>query len=111
MEYAERCNTIRKRMKDEIRQYNMTKIKQTTQEHKRLNRAKQKLTVGKSHIITLKSSLNDRDEIISRGEELYQDLYSSKKTLPKPDINIDEDEVPDITRGQKGPERYEERQS
>ena len=25
-------------------------------------------------------------------------MYSNKKKLPKPDINIDEDQVPDITR-------------
>ena len=44
------------------------------------------------------SIINDRDEIISRVEEFYQDLSSSKKKLPKPDMNIDEDQVPDITR-------------
>ena len=51
-------------------------------------------------MITPKSSdgtiINDRDDIICRVEELYQD--SSKKKPPKPDINIDEYQVPDITR-------------
>ena len=33
-EYAETCKTIRKQMKDEIRQYNMKKIEQTIQQHR-----------------------------------------------------------------------------
>ena len=43
-------------MKDEIRQYNMKKIEQTIQEHRSLKRAKRRLILGKSQIITLKSS-------------------------------------------------------
>ena len=101
IEYAETYKPIRKRMKNEIRQYNMNKIERTIQEDRSL-RKKGQLILGKSQIITLKSSdgsiMNDRDEIISRVEELYQYLYSSKKKIPKPDINIDEDQVPDITR-------------
>ena len=97
-EYAETCKTIRKQMKAEICQYNMKKIEQTILEHRSLKRTKRQLILGKSQIITMKSSdgsiINDRDEIISRVEEFYQDLYSSKKKLPKPDINIDEDQVP-----------------
>ena len=89
-------------MKDEIRQYNTKKIEQTIQGNRSLKRSKRQLILGKSQIITLKPSdgsiINDSDEIISRVEELYQDLYSSKQKLPKPDINIDEDEVSDITR-------------
>ena len=85
-------------MKDEIRQYNMKKIEQTIQEHRSLKRVKQQLILGKSQIITMKSSdgsiINDRNEIISSVEEFYQDLYSSKNKLPTPDINIDEDQVP-----------------
>ena len=89
-------------MKDETRQYNMKKIEQTIQEHTSLKRAKRQFILGKSQIITMKptdgSIINDRDEIISRVEEFYQDLYSNKKKLPKPDININEDQVPDITK-------------
>ena len=55
--------------------------------------------------------LAPRDEIISRVEECYQDLYSSKKKLPKPDINIDGDKYQTSQGGQKDPERYKERQS
>ena len=40
IEYAETCKTIKKWMKDEIRQYNMNKIEQTIQEHRSLKRAK-----------------------------------------------------------------------
>ena len=38
IEYAETCKTIRKRMKDEIRQYNMNKIEQTIQEDRSLKK-------------------------------------------------------------------------
>ena len=35
---------------------------------------------------------------IQNALRIYQDLYSSKKKVPKPDINIDEEQIPDITR-------------
>jgi len=102
IEYAETCKTIRKRMKEEIRQYNMKQIEQTIHKNASLKQTRKQFILGKSQVIALKSRdgvvIHDRDKIIKRVEEFYQDLYASKKTLKNPEINEDEeDEIPNIT--------------
>ncbi|XP_072020298.1 uncharacterized protein [Amphiura filiformis] len=93
IEYTELCKTIRKRMTNEIRAHNTKMIQKTLEDNKSYKKTKQGLATGKSQIIALKGEdgniISDRELVIKRVEEFYQDLYSSKVQITPPIIDVE----------------------
>ncbi|XP_072030784.1 uncharacterized protein [Amphiura filiformis] len=101
IEYTELCKTIRKRMTNEIRAHNRKMIQKTLEDNKSYKKAKQGLATGKSQIIALKGEdgniISNRELVIKRVEEFYQDLYSSKVQITPPiDFESTEENIPSI---------------
>jgi len=101
IEYTELCKTIRKRMKTEIRNYNSKKVQETIEDNRSYKATKRKLTNGKSQMIAIKDEdgniIYDRDQVINKVKDFYQNLYSSKVQVDPPTINTDtEDSIPPI---------------
>ncbi|XP_041472578.1 uncharacterized protein LOC121421843 [Lytechinus variegatus] len=99
IEYTELCKTIRKRMKREIRSFNIKKVQETITNDSSYKATKRKLSSGKSQLIAIKgedgSVIHDRDQIINHVKIFFQHLYSSKVHVDAPIIALDADE--DIT--------------
>ncbi|XP_041481845.1 uncharacterized protein LOC121429016 [Lytechinus variegatus] len=99
IEYTELCKAIRKRMKSEIRSFNIKKVQETITNNSSYKATKRKLSSGKSQLIAIKgedgSVIHDRDQIINHVKIFFQHLYSSKVHVDAPIIARDADE--DIT--------------
>ncbi|XP_072043476.1 uncharacterized protein [Amphiura filiformis] len=102
IECTELCKTIRKRMTNEIRAHNTKMIQKTLEDNKSYKKTKQGLATGKSQIIALKGEdgniISDRELVIKRVEEFYQDLFTSKFQITPPIIDVEsaEDNIPPI---------------
>ncbi len=99
IEYVELCKTIRKRMREEIRRYNVALVERALLENKGLKSSKQKIANGRKLMVAVKaengSIITDRTKIAERCAEFYSKLYSS--TMPRPDIPATpNDDIPEI---------------
>ncbi|XP_072043115.1 uncharacterized protein [Amphiura filiformis] len=101
-EYRELCKSARKKMKTDIRNFNTEHVRREIENNRSVKKAKRSLVIGKNQIIQMKEEdgtiINDRDRIIKRAEEFYQDLYDSK--TPVPDVNLvpehEEEDILDV---------------
>jgi hypothetical protein len=85
LEYAQLCKSIRVNMKNDIRKFNTTMIKETIENNKSINRLFQ-TNANKKQILSLKkadgSVTRNRHEIVDRAKEFYDQLYKSN------DVNL-----------------------
>ena len=86
IEYVELCKTIRKRMRDEVRQYNTRVIEKVIAQGKGLKAANAKIRAGRplmSSIMAADGSLiTERRKITERCAEFYSELYNSTEVRP-----------------------------
>ena len=66
IEYAELCKTIRKKTRDDIRQYNTNLVKVAVENNKGLKKASQKGNTGKTQISAMKDA--NKNILINRGK-------------------------------------------
>ena len=92
VEYAELCKTIRKQMRNEIRNYNVSVVEKAISENKGLKAAIKSLH-NRKHIVALKAEdgtiIRDRNKIVERCAEFYSKLYSSKCARPISQRSLD----------------------
>ena len=90
IEYVELCKTIRKRMRDEIRKYNVGIIEQAIRANKGLKAARLNIRYGKRQMVAIKAEdgtiITDRNKIVERCAEFYSKLYASQMTRPNPKL-------------------------
>ena len=92
VEYAELCKTIRKQMRNEIRNYNVSVVEKAISVNKGLKAAIKSLH-NRKHIVALKAEdgtiIRDRNKIVERCAEFYSKLYSSKCARPISQRSLD----------------------
>ena len=89
IEYTEICKAIRSRMSEDINNYNEEQLIKYLEDNKGIKR---KQCLGRSNIISLKEEngthIHDRDRMIKRCDELYNNLYSTKLPQGQPAMQI-----------------------
>jgi hypothetical protein len=99
IEYTELCKTIRKRIRDEIRGYNVLVVQNALQNNKGLKSTKTQSKRGQQLMTAIKAKdgkiVTDRKEIVEQCAQFYRDLYSSSKERPSV-TPIREECIPDI---------------
>ena len=101
IEYRELCKTIRKKMRNEIRSYNVQLIEQALTTGRGLKAAQLKMKEGRSLMVAIKtkdgSVTTNRDSIVERCAEFYKELYSSTADRPNiPPTTGTDDPIPEI---------------
>ena len=96
VEYSELCKTIRKMMRDDIREHNTLKIKEAMETGKGLKKVKSQ-EGRKLLILALKEKdghvTTNRERILERCAEFYQNLY---EYTVRNIIKVDAEDVPPI---------------
>ena len=81
IEYAEICKTVKKKIRQDIREFNTNEIKTTIMENKSINKAKRSQTLGKDRLVCLLdkqgNEITNQDKLMERIHEFYSELYSS----------------------------------
>jgi endonuclease/exonuclease/phosphatase family metal-dependent hydrolase len=87
IEYTELCKTVRKKMREEIRNYNVQVVQKALTDNRGLKAASLKVKQGKSLMVAIRnkdgSITTDRDKIVERCAEFYKELYSSTRDRPR----------------------------
>jgi hypothetical protein len=87
IEYAELCKTVRKKMREEIRNYNVQIVQKALTDNRGLKAASLKVKQGKSLMVAIRnkdgSITTDREKIVERCAEFYKELYSSTRERPR----------------------------
>ena len=98
IEYSEICKLIRRKMKEDISNYNEKEIEEAIDKNTSLKRQFRRQILGRQEIFTLKEAngaiITDLDRITRRTEEFMAELYNSGNPqagqLPKPSQNNDQ---------------------
>ena len=93
----ERCKTIKKKAKEDIRKHNLYEIRETIEASKSLKKVRRTHSLGKNRMITLLDKqgkeIQEQDKIMERIEEFYSELYDSGQAVT---IQTDPKEIPPI---------------
>jgi hypothetical protein len=99
VEYTETCKTIRKKLREDIRNHNSKMIEATIEGNKSLKKTQKKLAHGKQKITSLLDKngqeITEQDQILKRIEEFYEQLYASDKETEEPGNSFEP--IPDVT--------------
>ena len=99
IEYVELCKTIRKRLKEEIRQFNCHLIQTTIENNKSLKKMKQKLMTGTKRLFKIQkkdgSTTSNQQEILKRVKDFYLTLYDDNIEQVAAD-NSEKTDPPDV---------------
>ena len=86
IEYTELCKTIRKRIRDKIRGYNVLVMQNALQNNKGLKSTKTQCKRGQQLMTAIKAKdgkiVTDRKEIVEQCAQFYRDLYINSKERP-----------------------------
>src|SRR5277367_5522719 len=101
IEYTELCKTLRKKMKNEIRSYNVQLIQEALTTGRGLKAAQLKTKEGRSLMVAIKtkdgSITTNRDSIVERCAEFYKELYSSTADrYTAPNATVTDDPIPEV---------------
>lgn len=84
IEYAELCKTIRKSVREDIRDYNTKAVEEAVEQNKGIKKVMNRQEGNKKLIPAMKEAdgtiTTDRDRIVERCAEFYQVLYSRNGT-------------------------------
>ena len=98
IEYTEICKTLKKKAKENIRNYNLDTIRKTIETPKGLNKVRRTHILGQNRLMTLLDNqgreIQDQDKILARIEEFYTKLYGSDQTVT---IRTYPREIPSVT--------------
>lgn len=96
-DYAEISKITKKRIREDIRQYNYNLTLRTIEENRSQKKARRQLIVGKYQIVAIKSESGDRvdnrDDILKVVQKFYQQLYQDDRSR----VNIEVgEEIPHV---------------
>jgi len=83
MEYTETCKTIRKKVREDIRNFNTKMIKTTIEQNGSLKKVKNNLAQRRQNITNILDS--NGQKILMRIEEFYKQLYDSDTQTEEPE--------------------------
>ena len=85
IEYSEICKAIRRKMKEDIRKHDEKQIIKAIDYSKSLKQARQKQRLGTGQLISImeedETHIHDKDRILMRSVELYEELYINREEL------------------------------
>ena len=91
IEYREVCKTVSKRLREEVRQYKIEDIRERIQTNKSIKKGKRHLEEGTKQISCVLDkngeSVTNQDNILTRIEEFYTELYASTDPIQDRDQN------------------------
>ena len=94
IEYSEICKAIRRKMKEDIRKHDEKQIIEAIENSKSLKQARQKQRLGKSQLISIMEEdgthIHDKDRIVKRCVEFYEELYKSRRASADQDSRNDQ---------------------
>ena len=98
------CKTLRKKIREDCRQFKIKEIKEAIQENKSLKKGKRKMAEGAKQISCLLNKqghpITNQEDILRRIEEFYTELYSSNNRVQAPDMVGGNFEIPVITQSE-----------
>ena len=81
IEYREVCKTVRKKIREDCRQFQIKEITERIKDNASIKKAKQQLSIGEKRISCVLSKsgqpITGQDQILERIEEFYTELYAS----------------------------------
>ena len=96
IEYREVCKTVRKRIREDCRQFEIQEIVERIKNNTSLQKARRQLAIGEKRISCILSKsgeqITNQDQILQRIEEFYTELYydetqiENHKITPHPEI-------------------------
>ena len=96
IEYREVCKTVRKKIREDCRKFQIQEISETIKNSSSLKKTKRQLAVGEKRISCILdksgAEITNQDLILERIEEFYTELYSTNsqsqiyETTPHPEI-------------------------
>ena len=93
IEYSEICKAIRRKMKEDIRKHDEKQIIEAIGNSKSLKQARQKQRLGKGQLVSIMEEdgthIHDKDRIVKRCVELYEELYKSRRASADQDLHDD----------------------
>ena len=93
IEYSEICKAIRRKMKEDIRKHDEKHIIKAIENSKSLKQARQKQRLGKGQLISIMEEdgthIHDKDRIVKRCVEFYEELYKSRRASADQDSRDD----------------------
>ena len=93
IEYSEICKAIRQKMKEDICKHDEKQIIEIIENSKSLKQAQQKQRLGKGQLISIMeedgTQLHDKDRIVKRCLEFYEELYRSRRASADQDSHDD----------------------
>ena len=93
IEYSEIFKTIRRKMKEDIRKHDEKQIIKAIENSKSLKQARQKERLGKGQLISIMEDdgthIHDKDWIVKRCVEFYEELYRSRRASADQDLRDD----------------------
>lgn len=105
VEYSELCKTIRKKMRQDVREYNTEKVREAIEKNTSITKAKRDAHYGQYKIECIKDAqgnvVRDRREIMGCIEKFYKNLYKEcymsikDEEIHEPQLMEDND-IPDI---------------
>ena len=82
IEYVQICKAIRQGMKNDIKEYNEREISNAIEKNKSVKQTRRKQCLGKSQLFSIMeedgTTIHNKDRIITRCVEFYQELYRSR---------------------------------
>ena len=93
IEYSEICKAIRRKMKEDIRKHDEKQIIEAIENSKSLKQARQKQRLGQGQLISImeedKTHIHDKDRIVKRCVEFYDELYRLRRASADQDSRDD----------------------
>ena len=93
IEYSEICKAIRRKIKEDIRKHDKQQIIKAIENSKSLKQARQKQRLGKGQLISVMEEdgthIHDKDRIVKRCVEFYEELYRSRRASADQDSRDD----------------------
>ena len=90
IEYSELCKAIRRKMKEDILKHDKKQIIEAIEKSKTLKQGRQKQRLGKGQLISIMEEdgthFYDKDRMVKRCVEFYEELYRSRTASADQDV-------------------------
>ena len=97
IEYREVCKTVRKKIREDCRKFNVKEISECIKANRSLKKGKRDLAIGTKKISCVLSEqgeqITNQDQILERIEQFYTELYSSNNKVQYSNPGVTTNEV------------------
>ena len=101
IEYREVCKTVRKKIREDCRKFNVKEISECIKANRSLKKGKRDLAIGTKTISCVLSEqgeqITNQDQILERIEQFYTELYSSSNKVQYSNPGVTTNDVPEVT--------------